>query len=96
MTQSSGSIASKSIALKYGMASEPYRLHLIFKTGHDRFAIQLRFTFLKHYRIESKMFLRLTKIFIDYNKIFGRYAKIWIFLKIIFCRITFQSQCMII
>jgi hypothetical protein len=40
MPHSAGSVTTQSIALKYVMASEPYRYtHLIFKTGHGRFAI---------------------------------------------------------
>jgi hypothetical protein len=39
MTHSAGSVNTQSIAFKYVINSEPLQMHLIFKTGHDRFAI---------------------------------------------------------
>ncbi len=39
-THSAGSVTTQSLAFKHVMASEPYsQVLLIFKTGHDRFAI---------------------------------------------------------
>jgi hypothetical protein len=36
---SAGSVTTLSIAFKIVVVSEPYKIHLILKTGHGRFAI---------------------------------------------------------
>ncbi len=54
--------------------------------------------FLNTYNTESKMFINLTKIFLDPQQNFKKEGmqKSGFFIEIIFCRITFQSQCMVI
>jgi len=39
MNHREGSVTTQSIALKYVMASEPYKYTKKFKTGHGRFAV---------------------------------------------------------
>jgi hypothetical protein len=39
MNHREGSVTPQSIALKYVMASEPYKYTKKFKTGHGRFAV---------------------------------------------------------
>ncbi len=94
MNHGAGSVNSQSIELIYVMASEPYRYPWYLKQSWQ-VCHTLRFTLYKTL-IALKVKFFWTKLKFSLNKILGRYAKIWFFKKIIFCRITFQSQCMVI
>ncbi len=96
MTHSAGSVTTQRKAFKYVMAFEPYRYTWYFKQVMASLPY-IKISFFKNtYSIEIKKSLCLTLIFLDSQQILGWYAKNWIFTKIIFCSISFQSQCMAI
>ena len=60
MTHSAGSVTTQSIALKYVMASEPYRYTWYLKQVMAGLPYIKIYFFLNTYNTESKMFLNLT------------------------------------
>ncbi len=95
MTHTAGSVTTRSIALKYVMAFEPYRNTWYLKQVVGGLPyIKISF-FLNTYSIESKMFLKLAWIVLDSGQNFSHgIQKTGFFTKMIFCSIIFQSQCM--